>query len=134
NATNTTMTAATANPSGDGIVNLLKYALALDPLKVSTDGLPKPQVLTINGKRYLALQFTRAASASDVTCTVQVASTLNTWDDGSHYGAGGDLSTNSFTTEVSRTSSNGIETIIVRDNMQVDAASHRFMRLKVTQP
>ena len=134
NATNTTMTAATANPSGDGIVNLVKYALALEPLKVSPVGLPKPQVQTINNKRYLTLQFTRTASASDVMCTVQVSSTPNTWDNGSHYGAGGDLSANSFTTEVSRTSSNGIETIVVRDNTPVDGSSHRFMRLKVTQP
>lgn len=134
NATNTAMTAATATPAGDGITNLLKYALAMDPLKVSTLGLPMPQVQTVNGKRYLTLQFTHAASASDVTCTVQVSGKADTWNDGSHYGAGGDLSTNSFTTEVSRTSVNDIETIVVRDNIQADATPHRFMRLKVTQP
>ncbi len=134
NATNTAMTAATATPAGDGIRNLIKYALALDPLHVSTAGLPRVQTQPVNDLRYLALQFTHAPSASDITCTVQTSDDCVHWSDGSRYGAAGDLPANSFTTEVSRTSSNGVETITVRDNTDIDSAPRRFMRVRVAQP
>ncbi len=133
-ATNTALTAASANPAKDEIVNLLKYALALDPLHVSTLGLPTAQTQTVNGLRYLALQFTHNPSASDVTCTVQVSNDLVTWTDGSHYGTGGDVPANGVTTQVSQAASSGIETIVVRDNIVLDTVPHRFMRLRVTQP
>jgi hypothetical protein len=133
-ATNPIITAVTANPAGDGIVNLAKYAMALDPLRDATAGLPKAQTQTVNSSHYLTLQFTHAASASDVTCTVQTSSNLTTWADGSRYGAGGDVPTNSVTTEVSRTTVNGVESVVVRDNTVLGSTARRFMRLRVTQP
>jgi hypothetical protein len=134
NATNAAVTAATANPSGDGIVNVVKYALALEPLQNSTASLPVSQTQTTGTTGYLSLRFTHAATASDVTCTVQVSSALGTWDDGSRYGGSGDITANTYTTQVSRTNSNGIETIVVRDNTAMNSVPRRFMRLRVTQP
>jgi len=133
-ATNLVISAPTADPAGDGIVNLLKYAMALSPLQNSTAGLPKLQVQTVDGIRYLALQFTRAISATDVTVTVQASRDLLGWSNGSSYSGVGNIPTNGVTTEVSRTSLNGIETIVVRDNIGFDSASHRFLRLRVTRP
>ena len=116
-----------ANPAGDGIVNLLKYALGLNPLAVSPSGLPS--LGTSNG--YLTLTFSRPLTATDVSYTVQVSSDLVTWNDGSLYTAGGDVPTNAFTTQLSRTVSGGIETITVRDNTAMLGAGARFIRLKV---
>jgi len=55
------------------------------------------------------------------------------WDTGSTYSATGDVLSNEFTTQLSRTTVNGVETIVVRDN-QTTNAGRRFMRLKVTNP
>ena len=53
-----------ANPSGDGIPNILKYAFGLNPLAVSTNGLPFESTVTNLGTNYLALTFPRATNAS----------------------------------------------------------------------
>ncbi len=87
-----------ANPSGDGIPNLLKYAFSLDPRVPSTTGLPRLTAAT----SYLTLQFNRAVSAADISCKVQVSEDLVQWRDGSSYGIGGDISSNEVTAEISR--------------------------------
>jgi hypothetical protein len=58
-----------ATPAGDGIVNLLKYALVLEPKSNSPALLPAPQVLD----GLLTLTYNRAVTATDVTCSVESA-------------------------------------------------------------
>jgi kumamolisin len=68
---NTGEAADTANPSGDGIVNLIKYALGLNPL-VAT-------VTTVTGDittGYLRLTVPKNPNATDITYTVQVTTDL----------------------------------------------------------
>jgi hypothetical protein len=89
--------------------------------------------MSVSGSNYLALTFQRATSATDVSCTVQVSSDLATWLNGSTYGANGNTPSNANTTEVSDSTSNGLETIVVRDNTPMSAASKGFIRLMVTQ-
>ena len=119
-----------ADPDRDGIANLLEYALGLDPQTSSAASLPA--LGTAGG--YLTITFTRPLSATDVSYIVQVTSDLATWNDGSLYTASGDVPANAFTTQLSRTATGGIETITVRDNTAINAASEQCLRLKITRP
>lgn len=65
----------TANPSGDGISNLLKYAFGLDPLASGTDGMP---VMSLSGGS-LALTYTKVLGASDLIYTVEWSADLAVW-------------------------------------------------------
>jgi autotransporter-associated beta strand protein len=107
-----------AAPAGDGISNLLKYALGNNPftrgsLPVATD------VETLNGNRYLRLTVTRNAAATDVSTVIEVRGDFN---------QGGWSSANT-TVEV-----NTATTLVVRDNIAIGTAQKRFIHLKVTHP
>lgn len=69
-----------ANPAGDGITNLMKYATGLDPLNPSGS----VTVLTVaeeDGKRYLALSWPVNQEADDVVFSVESSGDLKTWND-----------------------------------------------------
>jgi len=120
-----------ANPSGDGIKNLLKYALGLNPLIPTSTGLP---TVSKSGG-YLTITFSRPTTATDVSYLIEVAGDLSgSWATGSTYSSSGTIPTNANTTEVSNTTSGGINTIVVRDNTAITSATQRFIRLQVTRP
>ena len=122
-----------ANPALDGIPNLVKYALSLDPALPSLADMPAivPQSFSEGG--YPTLRFRHSLTADDASCLVQVSEDLVHWQDGSRYGEGGDIPTNTVTTEVSRTPGAEHEIIAVRGNRLVSAGPHQFMRLVVTR-
>jgi hypothetical protein len=122
-----------ADPDNDGIVNLLEYALGLDP-KVAITSLPTVSLTTVGPNKFLTLTFTRKLSTTDVKCEVQSGPAPDNLLPGSHYGAGGDLLSNANTTQVSRTIGATTETIVVRDNTPFSSTAARFMRLSVTHP
>jgi len=115
----TGLSADDASPAGDGIPNLMKYALGLDPFTPSSldrDVVGSIQIL--NGQRYLTLTVNRAAKASDVTYLVQVAGGTNAWTSGSP---------NTVTTSDTATQ------LAVRDATPI-GSSPRSIRLAVTNP
>ena len=64
-----TYTAATANPTGDGVPNIMKYALGLNPLtKASEADLPSIQPKTNNTVDF---NFTRMRDATDIIYQVE---------------------------------------------------------------
>ena len=74
NATNSTVAGDTADPDGDGAVNLLEYALATDPTT------PGPDDGMISGNivgNQFQLQLHRNVSATDVTYTAEFANSLD---------------------------------------------------------
>ena len=123
-----------ADPNHNGVVNALEYALNGNPNAATASPLPVAGRTTVGGSDYLTLTFTRPLTATDVDYTVEVTGDLSSWDSGSHYASSGDTPTNGFTTQVSRTSSNGIETIVVRDNIALTSAGRRFIRLRAIVP
>ncbi len=72
---NTGEAADTADPAGDGVPNIIKYALGMDPLVNSQTGLP---TVSINGGD-LQIQFHRNTSATDVGYTVSASTNLLNW-------------------------------------------------------
>ena len=105
--------ANTADPDGDGVVNLLEYALAGDPMVAEHDLLPVQSV--VGGK--LALAFDRIPDGTliyEVQASDDLAAWSNIW------------------------SSTGVENtaglVTVTDSELLSAHARRFLRLRVTTP
>lgn len=122
-----------ANPSSDGLGNLVKYVLGLDPSVASPAAAgPTTGSVNVGGTNYATLTFTRDTSVPDATCLVEQSGDLQGWNAGSSYNAAGSSPNTAVTTEVSRVAS-GVnrETITVRAN---SAIGKTFLRLKATRP
>ncbi len=119
NANNTAISGDLADPDGDGIVNLLEYALNLNPNMASAAGLPTTQIDP--GCGCLTLTYTKVLSAIDLIYTPEAAGD-----------PGGPWSTNGITQTV--LGSDGI----TQTNKASDASNpiatsgRRFMHLRVT--
>jgi hypothetical protein len=130
NAGDAAVAGPAADPNGNGVANLLEYALGGQRGAAPSSFLP---VVTTSGD-HLTLAFTRPVSADDVICKVQVSDDLVNWQEGSVYSPYGDTPSNSVTTEHSRLTNAGWETITVRDNTPISGSQRRFLRLMVTEP
>ena len=106
--------ADTANPAGDGIDNLLKYALGLNPLASEVN----PATQTI-GNGYLTLTVPKNPNATDITYTVEVTSDLT--------------NPTSWTTSGTTIIQNTASLLQVQDNTPVGNAAARFIRLQVSR-
>ncbi len=107
------------NPAKDGVVNLLKYGLSLDPNAAAGQGLPVASLQ--NG--FLTLTFRRNKAASDLLYTVQVSSDLVNW----RSGAG-------VTSAPAALSDDGATQVVrVQDLTPAGSAGRRYIRLAITQ-
>ena len=112
-----------ASPAHDGISNLMKYALNLDPWVKGLSGLPVKSMTPISGSNYLTLAYTKVIAATDLNYTVQTSTDLKTWN----YGA-------SYTTEVSALNNpDGVtQTVTVRSLLPSGGGTPKqFIRLQV---
>ena len=82
---NTAISGDTANPEGDGIPNLMKYALGLNPWTNGVRGLPVKSIISTGSGNYLALTYTQVLSDTDITYAVQVSNDLRNWYSGPGY-------------------------------------------------
>jgi hypothetical protein len=114
-----------ASPAGDGIPNLLKYALNLSPWEAGTGALPAAGIFNAGGISYLSLTYNALIGGSDITYIVEVSGDLQTWNAGPGY-----------TTLVGqRNNADGVtESVTVSDLVPLGSASKRFIRLRVTKP
>jgi subtilisin family serine protease len=115
-ANNPTIAGDLADPEGDGIGNLLEYALHLEPLTPDAWGLPA--VKEEGG--YLTLTYRKSKAATDVTFAVEGRSLLSS---GSWDSAG--------MVELSSQDMGDYWLVKVRDATPVSGANSRFMRLNV---
>jgi hypothetical protein len=125
-----TVAGDTANPAGDGIPNLLKYAFGLNPTQRETTGLPV--VADVGG--YLEVTFNMPVTDTDITYIVETSDDLVNWTEGSTYSGSGDIPDQGDTYEVSNSTSNGVTTIVVSDSVALSTVPARFMRVVVTHP
>jgi len=110
----------TASPAGDGVPNLLKYALGLDPNTPATLGqLPTGGIQSDSGRDYLTMTINRTTRPTDINYVVEVSGGLQTW-------VSGPPNTVTLTDTATQ--------LVVRDNAPVPGATERFIRLRVTVP
>jgi hypothetical protein len=123
-----------ANPSGDGIPNLMKFALGGEPYITSQAILPQLSVLTTNGNQFLQLsyypnpcainsQYTTngigISTLPNLNYTVEVSGDLTNWYSGFGY--------------TFQISPEGQVPVVVIDWYPISANPQRFMRLQVSQ-
>ncbi|HEX2749083.1 MAG TPA: hypothetical protein VHM91_13845, partial [Verrucomicrobiales bacterium] len=74
---------ALADPDRDGVPNIVEYGLDLDPIRVDSNLLPKPVIITQSGQSYLTLTWQPRDPANTAHCeiTPQQSSDLLTWTD-----------------------------------------------------
>jgi len=108
-----------SDPDQDQIPNLVEYTLCLSPLQATATGI----TVETNADR-LAITFSRARGASDITYRVEASNTLQSdwqqiWTSASvPYGGG----------------VNESERVTVQDSAPLSTVSRRFLRLKITKP
>lgn len=106
-----------ADPDGDGLSNLLEYALGGDPATANNEIAPLLGTETVGESAYLSIAFTKNADAQGIDYVVEVSSDLVTWE-----------STGSTTVvEEDATAA------IIRDNVALTDSDRRFIRLRVVE-
>lgn len=109
--------ADTAAPAGDGMANVLKFAMGLEPL---TRALPPPLVWANDnaGAAYPALQLRHDTAANDVALIIEGSSDFSTWETLATY-QGTAAAQIAYGIQVSRdpmAGEPGVERIVVRAN------------------
>ena len=109
-----------ADPAGDGVSNLEKYAFGADP-KVSDCSI-EPTFAIEN--KVLTLTYVRNKAISDVTYTAEVSGNLAAWNSGPAYTTSPVVVIDGTTTQM----------VKVSDLTPVSSASQRFIRLRLSAP
>jgi hypothetical protein len=120
---NTGNAADTANPAGDGVPNLMKYALGMNPTVNSLTGLPA----TSGSTGFLKIQFNRNLSATDITYAVDASDDMKAWTPIALLSPGSS-SWSLFGASVTDTS--GAVTVV--DQTAITGPPNRFLKLIVT--
>ncbi len=125
--------ALTFDYDGDGLANLLEYALGLDPATIDASGLPVVTLKDYSGTEYLSMTFHRSALATDLTYIVQGSGDLATWTDLAISSGGAITSGAGFVGETGSAPNFNVE---VHDIVPFDPnnTATRFLRLKITSP
>ncbi|HTY87730.1 MAG TPA: DUF5060 domain-containing protein [Candidatus Acidoferrum sp.] len=117
-AQNTGPAADTADPDGDGIINLLEYAFNTDPNVPS----PNPISFAQTGN-HLTVTFKRAHPApSDLSYVAEVSTNLavGVWNSGPAY-----------TSQTVTDNGDGTETVVVTDLAPINSTALHFLRIRI---
>lgn len=105
-----------ANPSGDGVNNLLKYAYGADPSVAGSANGKLPRAYTAGG--YLQLFVTKAAYAESVSFQVDAANAVN--------------NASAWSTSGLQILTNTSTALVVRDTVPMVSTAMRYLRVTVT--
>jgi hypothetical protein len=109
------------DPDGDGLSNLLEFALGGNPMQADA-ALVSLLEWPVADEFYLALAYTRRKAIGDLNLSVQVAPTL-------------EFATELGSVEVATLSKGAdFEEVVTRSAVPMSASPGQFMRLTVTQP
>ncbi len=115
-ALETTVWGNTADPDGDGIPNLIEFALSGIPTDPGSAPLPTLGTITIGDDQFLSLTVNKNPDATDLTFDVRTSTDLATWQSGTGH---------TVVVEDSET------TLIVRSHAPI-GTGRRFLRLFVS--
>jgi hypothetical protein len=119
-----------ATPDGDGIANIIKYALGLTPGQSSSHLLPRPSFSNEGDQRHLSIRFKRVPARDDVTIAVEALSDLGgSWTELARSTRGAAIQGSGGIAETPN--SDGTVDCEVRDTVAIDQAAKRFMRVRV---
>jgi hypothetical protein len=104
---------AAADPDGDGLSNLMEYALDTDPLGANPNPILHVLEPIANG-RHLRITVSKNPLATNLVYSVETCGSLDDWS-----AANTVIETNTDTQ------------LIVRDSVGISASSRRFIRLRV---
>jgi len=109
-----------SNPSGDGVNNIAKYALGLDPGSTAGPGeLPSESLTEVSpSERYLTITVPRTVKRTDIDYMVRSSADLAAWNSGAGH---------TVVIEDSPT------TLKVRDAVPVDGADSRYLDFSVRE-
>ena len=133
---NTGNAADTADPNGDGVVNLLEYALNGNPVSYTSGSVTLPQA-SVGAGGTLQLVFNRYLDRNDLIMSVQAAdSPSGPWTNLAQSVNGAAFSSLVSGTSLQETGTGNVRTVTAGDLYQMTDPSHprRFMRLQVAGP
>lgn len=111
-----------ADPDGDGMDNLLEYALVGDPINPDVRLLPELVTVTdLGGVEYLGLRYRTRIGADDITYSLQSSVDLATW-----------LPVNDSVSVESSDNGDGSQTVTMRLDQGINEDDRRFLRLQVS--
>jgi len=116
---NPSISGSAANPAGDGVSNLVKYALGMDPNTSSRNGLPTMALTTINGTLYLSMTYTRNKGATDLGFHPEWSTSLFGW---------------SSSGVIENVLVDGTFTQTIQNLVPVNSRSTLFLHLEIEQP
>lgn len=122
----TSVSGHSADPDGDGLNNLLEYALNLDPLTAGSSPVVATRV-TEGANEYLALSFRRRLKEADIDYAPQISDSLDSWNEES-----GTPYLIEFGTAINN--NDGTETVQYRSSVPFGTSEKEFIRLKVSAP
>ena len=108
-----------ASPAGDGVPNLMKYALGMNPNVNSRVGLPVYGTTSTSGTAYWTFTYSKVDSVSDITFHPEWSNDLSSW---------------SSTGLIEQVLSDNGTVQQVQDSIPAGAAKSLFFRLRVSRP
>ena len=117
---NTGAAADGADPDGDGLVNLVEYALGLDPNSAD----PNPLSFSLAGRRLVLIYKRPHPAPPDITYINEVANTL---------GSGVWNSSPALITQAVVNNGDGTETVTVTDLADTATTSAHYARVRFTR-
>jgi autotransporter-associated beta strand protein len=102
---------------GDGLKNLVEFALGLDPTKPGNSGLTT-ETVSVGGEDYPAIRYTRRTDLGNITLEVKVSTTL-------------DFASNLGVVQVSATDKgDGTTEVIARSSVPLSSQAAQFFRVE----
>lgn len=126
---NTGIGANSATPDGDGIPNLIKYALVLPPGKALSSDLPPPIFVEINKASHLAIELLRDPARTDISIHVEASGDLHDWSTVASSERGAPYEGKGFVSE--REVQRSLRLALIRDLADASVQPVRFLRVRV---
>ncbi len=120
--------------TGDGVPNLLKYALGIDPITGMGGSLPASIYTTANGA--LQLAFTRDTARADISYVVEASPDLNQWTPIASSASGSPTVNLGGALQVIENSVPGTSqvNVVVAGSQSAGTFRRQFLRLKIVRP